>query len=438
MRNTQLPTIIATIFSFLNENVEYAVLRNYDGLPTKNKSRDIDILIDRNSFSKIKKDLVKLIEKSNFKIITYFNSDRICTFVCGQYNSEPSIFQLDFFFHTSAFGTILLPSECALKDRVYNGWIYHVTEEYMFLDKYLYLKYIGSAFPEKYSWLKSKMYNNVELNRILQELFKIESLDILEAMPTSKFRHLVLRRNAQMFFKADMINHCRFYILYIKNYIFGKGYSIGFTGPDGVGKTTVINEIEAFLRTVYSNTQLYHFRPSMFGNLSDVAHSAGIKKTVDRNYSKPHRGNKTSKFSSFLRLLYYSIDYILGYYSQIRLIIRKRGIIIFDRYYTDIICDSRRTRIYLNHKFLHHFGRFFSPSLNYNILLTADSNTILTRKHELDREGIESINRKIDYLAAQKGYYKVLNNGTPQEAVTKILHIVFDQQHRKNLKRLKK
>lgn len=53
MRNTQLPTIIATIFSFLNENVEYAVLRNYDGLPTKNKSRDIDILIDRNSFSKI-------------------------------------------------------------------------------------------------------------------------------------------------------------------------------------------------------------------------------------------------------------------------------------------------------------------------------------------------------------------------------------------------
>ena len=56
MGDTQLPTIIATIFSFLNENVEYAVLRNYDGLPIKNQSRDIDILIDRNSFSKIKKD----------------------------------------------------------------------------------------------------------------------------------------------------------------------------------------------------------------------------------------------------------------------------------------------------------------------------------------------------------------------------------------------
>lgn len=56
MRDIQLPAIIASIFSFLNENVEYAVLRNYDGLPIKNQSRDIDILIDRNSFSKIKKN----------------------------------------------------------------------------------------------------------------------------------------------------------------------------------------------------------------------------------------------------------------------------------------------------------------------------------------------------------------------------------------------
>lgn len=68
MRNTQLPTIIATIFSFLNENVEYAVLRNYDGLPTKNKSRDIDILIDRNSFSKIKKIWLNLSKSQTSKL----------------------------------------------------------------------------------------------------------------------------------------------------------------------------------------------------------------------------------------------------------------------------------------------------------------------------------------------------------------------------------
>ena len=110
---------------------------------------------------------------------------------------------------------------------------------------------------------------------------------------------------------------------------------------------------------------------------------------------------------------------------------------IFDRYYTDIICDSRRSRIYLNPKFLYGFGRLFIPSLDYNILLTAQTDTILARKRELDTEGIAAINAKIDYLKNKKGYYKVMNEGTPQEAVTKILNIIFEKQHKKNLKRLK-
>ena len=116
---------------------------------------------------------------------------------------------------------------------------------------------------------------------------------------------------------------------------------------------------------------------------------------------------------------------------------RITRLVIFDRYYTDIICDSRRSRIYLNPKFLYGFAKLFIPSLDYNVLLTASSEAILTRKRELDKEGIDAINTKIDYLADKKGYYKVLNEGTPQEAVCKILQIVLEKQHRKNLKRLR-
>ena len=79
----------------------------------------------------------------------------------------------------------------------------------------------------------------------------------------------------------------------------------------------------------------------------------------------------------------------------------------------------------------------FIPSLDYNILLTANSDTILARKRELDEEGIRTINAKIDYLAGKKGYTKVLNESTPQAAVYEILDYVFKQQHKKNLKRLR-
>ena len=181
----------------------------------------------------------------------------------------------------------------------------------------------------------------------------------------------------------------------------------------------------------------YHFRPVLFGNLGEVAHSAGMKKEVDRNYSQPHRGGKTGKVSSMVRLLYYSLDYIVGYWLKVKSVTRITRLVIFDRYYTDIICDSRRSRIYLNPKFLYWFGRLFIPSLNYNILLTAKTKTILSRKQELDVADIEAINRNIDYLASKKGYYKVLNESTPQAAVQAILSYIFENQHKKNLKLLK-
>ena len=69
-------------------------------------------------------------------------------------------------------------------------------------------------------------------------------------------------------------------------------------------------------------------------------------------------------------------------------------------------------------------------------LLTAQTDTILGRKKELDREGIEAINARIDYLASKPSFYKVLNEGTPQEAVAEILRIVFEKQHGKNIKRI--
>lgn len=94
-------------------------------------------------------------------------------------------------------------------------------------------------------------------------------------------------------------------------------------------------------------------------------------------------------------------------------------------------------RIYLNPKFLHWFGKLFIPSLNYNILLTASSDAILAHKRELDKAGIKTINHRIDYLAGKKGYYKIVNEGTPQETVAKILRIVFEEQNKKNLKRMK-
>ena len=67
---------ITSVINLLNEKANYAVLRNYEGLPDKNKSRDIDIIITPESLKKCEKDILNLIVEGGWKVVTYLKSDR--------------------------------------------------------------------------------------------------------------------------------------------------------------------------------------------------------------------------------------------------------------------------------------------------------------------------------------------------------------------------
>lgn len=429
---------ISTVIGFLNEHADYAVLRNYEGLPDKNASRDIDIIITRQSYRYIKPKLVQLIDQSGWKIITYLKSDRLITYVCAcQQGNETELVQWDFFMNTSVFGIVLMDAEEFLARKKFNGFLYCVDIECQFLDKYLYNRAVGSTYPEKYRLTRDKAEDSSFVKSKLETLYRVSTVEACDTLNSRKLLLSAVLWNLKNKWRF-IGNIGRFLNAFIGNYIRSNtGFSIGFTGPDGSGKSTVIELLIENLGDVFRKAHAYyHFRPNLFGNLGEVAHSAGVKKSVDRDYNHPHRGKKTGLLSSLVRLSYYSVDYIIGYWVKVKSVTRITRLVIFDRYYTDIICDCRRSRIYLGTKFLYGFGKLFIPSLNYNILLTASPQTILERKAELNVEEIESINRKIDYLAGKKDYYEVLNEGTPQEAVTEILRIIFEKQHNKNLKRL--
>lgn len=432
---------LKTIFDFLNTETEYAVLRNFEGLPHHNNSRDIDIAIEKSELQKIRPQLISLIEQCGWHIVTYLNSDRLVTWVCGTVheNDSADLVQLDFFYHTSIFGIVLIENKEILKHRLFNGQVYHANKVFEFLDKYMYDRAVGATYPDKYKNTRQMAENDPLVKKLIVDIFGKNNLAACDKAGKKELLRAALKWNFHRFGWGTIANFLQFEYYHIKNYLCSNtGFSIGFTGPDGSGKTTVIDLLIENLGDVFRKAHTYyHFRPTLFGNLGEIAHSAGVKKDVDRDFSNPHRGNKTGKLSSLARLNYYSMDYIIGYWVKVKSVIRITRIVIFDRYYTDIICDSRRSRIYLNPKFLYGFGKLFIPFLDYNILLTASSDTILARKRELDKGGIDAINEKIDYLTEKKGYYKVLNEGTPQEAVAHILRIVFEEQHKKNLNRMK-
>lgn len=431
---------ITNIIGLLNSKADYAVLRNFEGLPDHNKSRDIDIIITRKSYKQIKNELVNLIDRSGWKIITYLYSDRLITYVCAcQEGNQTEIVQWDFFINTSVFGILLMDAEEFLVNKKFNGFLYYVDVECQFLDKYLYNRAVGAQYPEKYQTTREKAEHSPIVEKKIKSLYGVNSVKECDKISGKKLLLSAIKTNLFQYPGQFLSNLITFLWTFWGNYLRSNtGFSVGFTGPDGSGKTTVIDLILKRLAPVFRTAhKYYHFRPTLFGNLGEVAHSAGLKKEVDRDYSKPHRGGKTGVLSSFARLLYYSLDYVVGYFVKVKTVTRITRIVIFDRYYTDIICDSRRSRIYLNYKFLYGFGKLFIPSLDYNILLTASTDTILARKKELDEEGIRIINKKIDYLADKKGYKKILNEQTPEVAVAEILSYIFENQHSKNLYRIK-
>lgn len=429
--------LVVKMFNFLNENCKYAVLRNYNGLPHQLNSRDIDILIAKKDFKSSKAQIIKIITELNFKITTYFKNDRMFTLVCAQVNDKKNeIIQFDFFFQTSLFGIQIIDANSILESRVYNKNVFHTHKDYEFLDKFMYLKMLNVSYPLKYEGLRKEMSHSLTLNSKINSIVRRASLSDLEAMSSFKFKKQLVLNNLKQKPRLQIIMLCRFFYYYILNFINYKGFSIGFTGPDGSGKTTVINAIVKELKNTYPSIDLFHFRPHFMPNLGEAAQKTRLKVDVDKDYSNPHRGKKTGKLNALIRLVYYSTDYVLGYFLMVRPKLRKRSIVIFDRYFTDIIADGRRSRIHLKSTFLYRFGALFIPKLDYNILLTADKDVILTRKQELSPQGIIAINQKLEYLSHKNQFYFVLNNENPKVAVQNILNHIFEAQHLINMKRL--
>ena len=70
----QTGQLTSKILHYLNENVNYALLRNYEDLPFNNDSRDIDIVIEKKELHVHQTALLNIIIESGWKIVNYLNN----------------------------------------------------------------------------------------------------------------------------------------------------------------------------------------------------------------------------------------------------------------------------------------------------------------------------------------------------------------------------
>lgn len=221
-------------------------------------------------------------------------------------------------------------------------------------------------------------------------------------------------------------NKLVYYIDTAKDVFRTEGMVITFSGVDGAGKSTIIEDIRADLSRKYRrNVVVLRHRPAVLPILSAYKHGTEKANKIS-SVRMPRTGTNKSQLGSLVRFAYYLVDYMVG---QIVVHLKHtiRGhIVLYDRYYFDFIHDAKRTNIVLPPWFMKMFyPLIYKPRLNF--FLYAPSEVILARKQELDKSAIEELTHRygshFDSLSMKynNDVYRKIKNTDRERTVETIL-----------------
>ena len=179
-----------------------------------------------------------------------------------------------------------------------------------------------------------------------------------------------------------------------------RGIIITFSGVDGAGKSTIIEQVRYQIeKKLRRDVVVIRHRPSLLPILS--AFTYGKEKAEQRAASTlPRQGQNKSTLSSLLRFAYYYSDYLFGQFYVWMKYVARGKVVLYDRYYFDFINDSVRSNIRLP-KGVSKAGYSFLMQPHLNFFLYADAATILSRKKELDEQAITQLTKEYLELFGQ-------------------------------------
>lgn len=169
------------------------------------------------------------------------------------------------------------------------------------------------------------------------------------------------------------------------------GRLIAIFGPDGSGKSTVADLLEGLCRARGVETHRYHWRPRLLPSLVKPG-------STDLDTTRPDSLPLRPWPVSFLMYLYFFLDFTWAYFLRFRPQVKQGGVVIYERYYYDLLFHPRRYR-------LRPIGPLadlltsFIPQPDLMVLLGGSPSVILSRKPELPVEEIREQQKKMgEYL----------------------------------------
>ncbi len=383
-------------FSELNkQNIQYAVLRNYESLPQNCGGSDIDIWVkkeDYNQFIYITNNLIK----ENYAILSSYTPDNYCPRII--YLAIDWGIQLDVHIGIANHKGIPYIDSSIIEKNIEKYNDINVLSPKVdilicFLKEILNNKKCKTIYCEQASDLIDTL-SEEEIESYLKAFSKDvrnKIIDILKRRDFSKesISQLGIICSNDLQSIKSKVQYYSKQILKFKRLFKQPGYTIAFLGTDGSGKSTIINAIIPTLNEAFHNGIRYeHMRPNY---IQSLAVFMGKKKREESMTvcSNPH-GSKPSGFiGSLIRLNYYMIDYTWGFLRKIYFDKSLRTHVwIFDRYYYDYLIDPQRGRISLPQWILKLYS-WFVPTPDLILCLGGEPQKIYERKPETSLKEVE-------------------------------------------------
>jgi thymidylate kinase len=205
-----------------------------------------------------------------------------------------------------------------------------------------------------------------------------------------------------------------------------RGLWVAVLGPDGAGKSAAIQRLAQELPPCSPTIQRFHFRP-MFG----------VRWQDSPPVTDPHGKPPRGFVLSVLKLLYWLADYWYGYVSTIRPALLSSRLILFDRYYHDVLVDPQRYRLPASSLWFAKLLVRLVPQPDLHILLDVPGHLVQQRKPEVTSE--ESSRQRFAYLQLfrSKPNAFIVDAACPLDEVTQriktiLLYTLANRSQRRN------
>jgi thymidylate kinase len=369
--------LIMDLFDFLHSK-KYVAIKFPNHLPERlSEYSDIDLCIERKDLNVITKMLQSssVVKEFNLEHKTFMRNLHI---ICV----DDTFLNIDLIWKIKRKGLVMMDAKKVLSE-------VHVTQYGIKLMSLIHkVRYIGlfyglnnQSIPSKFKPLEQLLNKSVsKLDRLLYSNYTDSGTRGSEL----KICVNLLSQNKGL---ARIGNHLDYVFDSLKQLFNSGGMIISFSGVDGAGKSTIIENTKKQLEKKFrKRVVVLRHRPSFLPIIS--AWTKGKKRAeMDSINSLPRQGNNTGSMSSVLRFMYYYTDYVFGQFI-INLVYKQRGfIVLYDRYYFDFIVDGKRSNIQLPQNILQRAYKLLLQP-DFNFFLYADPNLILERKQELSKEVI--------------------------------------------------